>query len=127
MRILFVLAITIPLMSFAESKINAEDSMECESNNQYQAEIVECLLAKQGNTKKPLNLAYGKLAEKLSDNEIILSELEQIQKKWVELRNQQCKLEADLTDRDADKYLIEQSCLNYMNKQRTDYFNSIDL
>ena len=127
MKMLFMLAITIPLISFAESKIDAKDSMECESKNQYQAEIASCILQKQGDTKKPLNKAYIRVASFLSGNVEASTNLENMQKNWVSARNQQCSFEADLTERGADKYLVEQSCLNYLNKQRTAYLNSIEL
>ncbi len=124
-KLLFILMISLPALGIAQGKISSKDSMFCEGQGQSKTEIIDCLLKKQGNTKAPLNSAYNKVINSLGDDDLV-ARIEASQKEWVRSRNAQCNLEADIYGRESDKYLIEQTCLNYLNKQRTQYLNTID-
>ena len=112
-----VVFLLLPSLCLAESKISSKDSAYCEQNS---INIISCLISKQGDTKTPLNKAYDKVYKTISYDNSLQRALEKSQIEWVKLRNEQCSLEAEIYGRQADQYLIEQTCLNYLNKQRTD-------
>ena len=126
MKKLLIVAALMPLLAIADSKISSKDSMDCELKYRTQSDIVSCLLKKQGDSKKSLASAYTNATKKANGDSALQSRLEKSQQSWISQRNEQCKLEADIYGREADKYLIEQTCLNYLNKQRAAYLNSID-
>ena len=118
-----VVFLLLPSLCLAESKISSKDSAYCEQNS---INIISCLISKQGDTKTPLNKAYNKVYKTISYDNSLQRALEKSQIEWVKLRNEQCSLEAEIYGRQADQYLIEQTCLNYLNKQRTLYLNSVE-
>ena len=118
-----VVFLLLPSLCLAESKISSKDSAYCEQNS---INIISCLISKQGDTKTPLNKAYNKVYKTISYDNSLQIALEKSQIEWVKLRNEQCSLEAEIYGRQADQYLIEQTCLNYLNKQRTLYLNSVE-
>ena len=118
-----VVFLLLPSLCLAESKISSKDSAYCEQNS---INIISCLISKQGDTKTPLNKAYDKVYKTISYDNSLQRALEKSQIEWVKLRNEQCSLEAEIYGRQADQYLIEQTCLNYLNKQRTLYLNSVE-
>jgi uncharacterized protein YecT (DUF1311 family) len=118
-----VVFLLLPSLCLAESKISSKDSAYCEQNS---INIISCLISKQGDTKTPLNKAYDKVYKTISYDNSLQIALEKSQIEWVKLRNEQCSLEAEIYGRQADQYLIEQTCLNYLNKQRTLYLNSVE-
>ena len=118
-----VVFLLLPSLCLAESKISSKDSAYCEQNS---INIISCLISKQGDTKTPLNKAYDKVYKTISYDNSLQIALEKSQIEWVKLRNEQCSLEAEIYGRQADQYLIEQTCLIYLNKQRTLYLNSVE-
>ena len=118
-----VVFLLLPSLCLAESKISSKDSAYCEQNS---INIISCFISKQGDTKTPLNKAYDKVYKTISYDNSLQIALEKSQIEWVKLRNEQCSLEAEIYGRQADQYLIEQTCLNYLNKQRTLYLNSVE-
>ena len=116
-----VVFLLLPSLCLAESKISSKDSAYCEQNS---INIISCLISKQGDTKTPLNKAYDKVYKTISYDNSLQIALEKSQIEWVKLRNEQCSLEAEIYGRQADQYLIEQTCLNYLNKKRTLYWKS---
>ena len=118
-----VVFLLLPSLCLAESKISSKDSAYCEQNS---INIISCLINKQGDTKTPLNKAYNKVYKTISYDNSLQRALEKSQIEWVKLRNEQCSLEAEIYGRQADQYLIEQTCLNYLNKQRTLYLKSVE-
>ena len=118
-----VVFLLLPSLCLAESKISSKDSAYCEQNS---INIISWLISKQGDTKTPLNKAYDKVYKTISYDNSLQIALEKSQIEWVKLRNEQCSLEAEIYGRQADQYLIEQTCLNYLNKQRTLYLNSVE-
>ena len=118
-----VVFLLLPSLCLAESKISSKDSAYCEQNS---INIISCLISKQGDTKTPLNKAYDKVYKTISYDNSLQIALEKSQIEWVKLRNEQCSLEAEIYGRQADQYLKEQTCLNYLNKQRTLYLNSVE-
>ena len=128
MKIQFLLPIGIflllPSLCLAGSKINSKDSAYCEQNS---SNIIDCLIKKQGDTKTALNKAYSNVYKMISYDSSLQKALEKLQIEWIKLRNEQCFLEAEIYGREVDKYLIEQTCLNYLNKQRTLYLNSVEI
>lgn len=127
MKIQLLLPISIflllPSLCLAGSKINSKDSAYCEQNS---SNIIDCLIKKQGDTKTALNKAYNQVYKMISYDSNLQKALEKSQIEWVKLRNEQCSLEAEIYGRQADQYLIEQTCLNYLNKQRTLYLNTVE-
>ena len=128
MKIQFLLPIGIflllPSLCLAGSKINSKDSAYCEQNS---SNIIDCLIKKQVDTKTALNKAYSNVYKMISYDSSLQKALEKSQIEWIKLRNEQCFLEAEIYGREVDKYLIEQTCLNYLNKQRTLYLNSVEI
>ena len=128
MKFQFLLPIGIflllPSLCLAGSKINSKDSAYCEQNS---SNIIDCLIKKQGDTKTALNKAYSNVYKMISYDSSLQKALEKSQIEWIKLRNEQCFLEAEIYGREVDKYLIEQTCLNYLNKQRTLYLNSVEI
>ena len=118
-----VVFLLLPSLCLAESKISSKDSAYFEQNFII---FISFLINKQVDTKTLLNKAYNKVYKTISYDNSLQRALEKSQIEWVKLRNEQCSLEAEIYGRQADQYLIEQTCLNYLNKQRTLYLNSVE-
>ena len=142
---LSILKVEVFASEDAYSTVNPEFVDFCEENATSAdprgyvtaGDIAGCIIEKEGDTEKELNIALKKALNNLSvANEIDDDEeykdkdtkFAKLHQQWLKLRDSQCELGAKSTNhmqKGSEQYLLTQSCINYWNKQYTMFLKTI--